>query len=489
MKPAWTLILFLGAIVLLSTVLPVSAEVYQVNQSLLEVTLLAEKPTIMLGEPAYLSFLVKNQSKLDLQVLVGGDYRNALGRPDSFAVTITDENGRLVSQPDAGPALGGIVGPQKIPASGSYTFKLFLPDWAIFKKIGTYSIVAKRTLKISKYAAKDWDKDQSAGIQAQASTKIRIVPLNNDAMGTILATLGHTMLSARYDESEIATKRLMAIQDKRVIPYFVKAFATRDYSKKYAALGALAPFNDDAALDVLRQGMEAKGAEMGEEPLTPAVANSLAENIRTAAAQDLARSPHPGAIPFLLSKRTDPSEGVRITVLHALGKMKPKVALPILQEMVRDKNKRVRDEADRYIKLLTQNLVPQRFSATIGGFLGSSFRLELRNGTLVYTKFDPGHQNPKETFLTTTAAQWGEFRRALDALHLWQWRSEYPNGRTKDGTLWSLDIVYEDQALKTQGSNNYPETAGQNPSASEPTYVFKRYLAAVKKLAGHQRFE
>src|SRR4051794_7010594 len=80
----------------------VAAQASGVDEHQIEVKLVPDKATIMLGEPIYLSFIVENNSNLDLQVLVGGDYRNALGRPESFKVTVMGKDGRPVSQPDAG---------------------------------------------------------------------------------------------------------------------------------------------------------------------------------------------------------------------------------------------------------------------------------------------------------------------------------------------------------------------------------------------------
>jgi HEAT repeat protein len=98
--------------------------------------------------------------------------------------------------------------------------------------------------------------------------------------------------------------------------------------------------------------METKGEDIGNTTNEQG-ANQLAENIRNAAAFALAKSPHPGAIPFLLTRRNDPSEGVKFTVLYVLGKMKPEEAIPILQEMVGDRNERVSKEAQRYLDLFS----------------------------------------------------------------------------------------------------------------------------------------
>ena len=112
--------------------------------------------------------------------------------------------------------------------------------------------------------------------------------------------------------------------------------------------------------------METKGEDIGNTT-DEEVANQLAENIRHAAAAALAKSPHPEAIPFLLSRRNETSEGVRITVIHVLGKMKPEEAIPILQEMVRDRNERVSKEAQRYLDLFS-NRGPEQITRMLRSF-------------------------------------------------------------------------------------------------------------------------
>lgn len=129
-----------------------------------------------------------------------------------------------------------------------------------------------------------------------------------------------------------------------------------------------------------------------------------------------------------------------------------------------------------------------RFSARVGGFLGSSYTVELRDGALVYTSREGGG----ELITTTprpTAAQWREFRRTLDDLKVWQWRADYSNHGVADGTQWSLDIAYADHSLTTGGSNNYPDVNGKTSDSSDYTAAFNRYLAAVKKLLGGKNFQ
>lgn len=131
---------------------------------------------------------------------------------------------------------------------------------------------------------------------------------------------------------------------------------------------------------------------------------------------------------------------------------------------------------------------PRQFSASIGGFLGPTYQLEWRDGTLTYTSFSPGQTKPKRAKVTPTAAQWREFRQALDDLKVWQWRAAYPSRGVQDGTQWALEITYADHAIKTRGDNNYPGANGKPNDDPNATKSFNRYLDAVTKLIGGKTF-
>ena len=140
-------------------------------------------------------------------------------------------------------------------------------------------------------------------------------------------------------------------------------------------------------------------------------------------------------------------------------------------------------------KPLESSPIPKHFSAYIGGFMGSSYQLELHGGVLIYTTFGDGHTNPERSTVTATATQWREFRQTLDDLKVWQWLASYPSNGTADGTQWSLDVAYADHAIKTRGDNSYPDAAGKTNGKPELTKAFKRYLDAVKELTGGKAFQ
>jgi hypothetical protein len=132
--------------------------------------------------------------------------------------------------------------------------------------------------------------------------------------------------------------------------------------------------------------------------------------------------------------------------------------------------------------------LPTRFVARIGGFLGSSYSVELKDGTLVYTASDRGQTNVRHTTITPTDAAWREFRKTLDELKVWQWQNDYPRSGVVDGTQWLFEIAYSDRTLKSQGDNNYPDAAGKPTGKPEFTPFFNRYLGAIKKLIDGKDF-
>jgi hypothetical protein len=129
------------------------------------------------------------------------------------------------------------------------------------------------------------------------------------------------------------------------------------------------------------------------------------------------------------------------------------------------------------------------FSAYVGGFMGASYTVDLRDGVLAYASSESGHRNEKHAKITPTPGEWRDFRRTLDDLNVWQWRADYPSQGTADGTQWSLHIAYVDRTLNTHGDNSYPDASGSPNGKSAPTKPFQRYLAAIRKLIGGRSFE
>jgi len=132
--------------------------------------------------------------------------------------------------------------------------------------------------------------------------------------------------------------------------------------------------------------------------------------------------------------------------------------------------------------------VPRIFKARIGGMMGGTYRVELTDGTLVYST-SRGRKDGDPVKVTPTADQWREFRATLDDLNVWRWNADYMNQQVADGTQWALEIGYADHSLKAAGSNSYPDDNGKPNGKPDTTKAFGRYLAAVKKLLDNRTFK
>ena len=334
--------------------LPIRAATFQAGSWPVEVTLVPDKPVILLGEPTSVSYVVRNLSRDNLEILVGGDYQNELGRPASFQVRVKRSDGRWVDQPKAGFSTGGLVGPKPLPAGGTYVFRLFLPHWATFEIPGTYTVSCKRIIQLLRAGGgTEFVKQPTTDVMTEAQATLEVGPRDPVALGTLIAEYGETMLRAKGEkEGDAAVLALAWIDDPRVVPYFSRALSLRSYTLKFIALHVLGKFSSNEAFAALQSGMKTTAADFDSVSGEQAALSAL--NIRTAAAAALSRCNHPKAREFLIAQRRDQAEGVRITVLHELGAMPPAEAAPLLQEMGNDQSPRVRELAQRYLARSTE---------------------------------------------------------------------------------------------------------------------------------------
>ena len=289
-----------------------------------EVNLKLQKDTIMLGEPTYMDFEIKNLSVVDLGVAVGGDYRNEYGRPESFDVTVVDPHGMVLPKSRL-MTMGGLWGFQKAPIGGSYDIRLYLSHWADIQQIGKYKILVKKELNVRKYSS-----DSTSALSAKdpvlinIESSITVVSPDYEKMGEVLNSLGERLI-ARDDTSE---RLVPFVMDDRIIGYLAEAI-----KKTPSLIRYLAKFNDDRALNAILSRRSDTDAE-------------VRRNVSVA----LSLSVHPTSKIYLLKMRTDKNVGIRLDIVHYLGKTKTAESTRILIEMINDEDKRIGSEVRRYLK-------------------------------------------------------------------------------------------------------------------------------------------
>jgi HEAT repeats len=313
-----------------------------------------DKPEILLGEPGYLTFRVSNPTDRALLIMVGGDYRNRLGRPNSFTVELVGADGKRVAQPDAGFDFGGRTAPHKLPARGDYVFSLFLPHWATFEKPGRYTVTIRRKVEVVADDGTDAFRQKPITVEVTATTTLTVEPADPVKLGRIIAHLGPKMLDRRSPDAERAEQMLQGMHDERVVPYFIALAQQPHPSPRYAACEVLGSYKSDEAFAALQKLAKTTGAELRDSATTLELAESSADGVRHAAVHAIGVSPHPKAIALLWTFAGDRYEGVRLTVLHRAAELKTPEARAIIKQMTCDKEERVRNEAQRYLKQLGQ---------------------------------------------------------------------------------------------------------------------------------------
>jgi HEAT repeat protein len=189
-------------------------------------------------------------------------------------------------------------------------------------------------------------------MMSEASCQLHVSPLDAKGLGKIIDDCGARMLAnVHRSGADEPMKLLGAIRDERVIPYFVKALKTSDYSMKFNALEAFSKYKNDAALNGLGEGLKTSATDFPEDATT--IGDQLAENIRFAAVCCLSKSPHPAALSLLLAQQDNTCSDVRMEMVRALGtKVHAKEAIPQLMKMTKDSNKDVAGAAKYYLEQL-----------------------------------------------------------------------------------------------------------------------------------------
>lgn len=340
-----------GLIALSVAALP--AAVFQAGPWKVDVSVTPDQPTITLGEPTWLSFTVRNLMEEPLQLLVGGDYHNELGRPASFVVRARGKDGKWVEVPDA-TGTGGLVGAKDLPARGSYVFRLFVPHWAAFHEAGTYVFDCRRALQLLRPVPGGvFAKQPTHDVPVAVETTLTVMPRDEAALKRRIAELGEQVVAAGGEKAgDEATIGLSWIEHPAVVPYFNRMFAMRSYAMKYIALQKIARFATDEALAGLRAAVTTKASDFDHVEIEQAT--ELAARIRAAAVGALGRCRHPRAADVLLAQRKDQAESVRLAVLRAGARLPTPQALALVDEFAQDGSPEVRDAARRYAAVLRE---------------------------------------------------------------------------------------------------------------------------------------
>ncbi len=117
--------------------------------------------------------------------------------------------------------------------------------------------------------------------------------------------------------------------------------------------------------------------------------------------------------------------------------------------------------------------IPSEFEFHIGGDLGASYKVELKNMTIAYTWYGSGRKG--EERLAPDRDQWRSFRKKLDELDFWSWDRRYSDYKILDDRSWSAWIDWGPRRVESARGRACPA-------------AFERVLWAVSELIGGRAF-
>ncbi len=106
---------------------------YEIGGIRLAAGFMPDRAKVMLGEPVFLTFAVRNASAATFKFAVGGDYRGVV-RHTRFSVVATDANGSKVKDPHPEGDWGGFGGTRSVEPQGLYTERLTCPTGAPLRR-------------------------------------------------------------------------------------------------------------------------------------------------------------------------------------------------------------------------------------------------------------------------------------------------------------------------------------------------------------------
>ena len=117
---------------------------------------------------------------------------------------------------------------------------------------------------------------------------------------------------------------------------------------------------------------------------------------------------------------------------------------------------------------------PSTFSASIGGYFGNSYSVELRGERLRYQARRDDRTLVDEV-LEPTADDWAAFAASLEAARIWSWERSYSTPGVMDGTSWSVSLELDGRHVESSGSNGFPGS-------------FEMLTDAISRLVGGREF-
>jgi len=334
------------------------------------------KDTLLLGEPAYVNFIIKNEHDELVYVQEGGDYRS--GRKISFNVLLISPEGDTLQRPELWGAMGGRVWYHKLMPNEERAYKLFLPMWGKFEKEGKHIVSISKTFYFSHTQHPYYDAETPRHLyppieRAYEQSVDTITLLRDDQLfgefvdnlvefikvgteGRVTGVNGYKINDKTTREiSDSLSKSirfLYYIEDERILPFAIEALKEGKYIGKSSVLDILHKFiGKPEVFDAFLYA--AQGERNTKCTVFPDSIDLVwyGGDTRQYAVDDIIRFNNQAAVDFLIAKKNDEFPEERYNVLaRAPHFMSTENARAIYLAYSTDKHNAVRTLAQELLK-------------------------------------------------------------------------------------------------------------------------------------------
>lgn len=262
------------------------------------VSLSAEPPRALVGEPVHLVVEVASDCAEPRSVMDGGDTRNALGRANSYHVSLRTLAGAPVPRRSVHD-FGGFVGGEPTRAGAPFRKRLLLSHWVTPESPGRYVVSVEKRFDVRPL---DWRTVRDGELhEVVVEAPLELVPSTPEALGAIADTLALRALepAASPDVAREALTALESIVHGRVTPHVGQRPRAKALGDRSLPLEVLATSSTEASLAALERELARASAERGPAWL----------EARLTLARMLATHASPRSADALWALRADPQGG------------------------------------------------------------------------------------------------------------------------------------------------------------------------------------
>ncbi len=152
-----------------------------------------DKEIVMLGEPTFITLEIKNPTDQNLCRRVSDFFENI--QRQSYQIKVVQDNGKIIRQPQPSFQSSTLSGCDDNSSEESYFIrKIFLPSSERYFGVGNFTITVEQEILMTNKLT-----TVRNSFSAKASTKITIIPTDDEKLGQIIESLGEETLNINTD--------------------------------------------------------------------------------------------------------------------------------------------------------------------------------------------------------------------------------------------------------------------------------------------------